>query len=155
MDHYVLAFAHMIPADGANNLILIQRAKADWQQGMLNLPGGQIHDDEFIEAAAFRELREETGIIASKPDIEVLGSIMGQSGCRVEVCFCPYRRWHAGIEQKPRTLTEEGTVLSMPWREAMKDQRLVPNLRLIIPLCMARLTGWAMMQGNQGWEVFV
>lgn len=153
MKRYVLAFAHMIPSDGANNLVLIERKKADWQQGKLNLPGGSVNDGELPEAAAFRELREETGIVAAKPDIKLLGSITGgSSGWWVDVCFCPYRRWFDGAEQAPRTLTDEGEIVSMPWRNAMHDPRLIPNLRIIIPFCQARAEGWQLNLGESDYE---
>lgn len=45
-------------------LLLIQRGKGGPLQGLWSLPGGRIEAGEPVRAAALREVREETGIVA-------------------------------------------------------------------------------------------
>jgi len=47
-----------------NSILLIKRAKAPWL-GLWSLPGGSLERGESAYEAAYRELKEETGIDAS------------------------------------------------------------------------------------------
>lgn len=54
-------------------VLLIQR-NIPPQKGSWALPGGFIDENETIEEAALRELREETGISLDEPSFELLGA---------------------------------------------------------------------------------
>jgi 8-oxo-dGTP pyrophosphatase MutT (NUDIX family) len=137
---YVIAFAWSVHAP--NEVVLIERTKNDWQRGKLNLPGGSIEPGESVIAAAVRELREETSIVASEMDVKHLG-VIACEGWSVDVCFCPYRIVRGGEANTARTMCpDEGNIITVPVREALADPRLMPNLQIIIPLCRDRLSGW-------------
>ncbi len=148
---YVLCFAHGMPGAQTQSIVLIERAKADWQHGRLNLPGGSIHVGyETVEEAAVRELKEETGIEAMRNATRVLG-VMDCGNCQVHVCWVPY----LSDRNEPRTLSDEGTIIEMYWTQALNDPRLIPNLQVIIPLCQARLEGWKFVQAENDENMFV
>ena len=59
--------------DGDLQVLLIERGEAP-HQGAWALPGGFVREDENLDAAATRELMEETGISADQFHLEQLGS---------------------------------------------------------------------------------
>jgi 8-oxo-dGTP pyrophosphatase MutT (NUDIX family) len=142
MKQYVIALATQIPHIDTQSILLVERVKEDWQKGRLNLPGGSIEPGEPPELAAVRELEEETGVRASVADTKVMGMMLC-GDCIVHICLCPFRDWFNGGKQVPRQM-EDQPVHYLPWRQVMHDPRLIPNLRIIIPLCNSRLTGWTL-----------
>lgn len=45
-----------------NNVILIKKAKPDWQAGRYNFPGGKVELNEFGFPCIIREFKEETNL---------------------------------------------------------------------------------------------
>lgn len=137
---HILCFAQPIPVKPTKDVLLILRNKDDWQKGKLNLPGGKIEPGETPIEAAFRELKEETGIACSVLDIRILGELYCNDGI-IPVAYCPF---HTSANA-PRTMSpEEGAIVSMPAQHALADPRLIPNLKLMIPLCQAGISGWSL-----------
>ena len=59
--------------DGRLNVLLIERG-LEPHRGRLALPGGFVHSDEDLPAAAERELLEETGVLQQSGHLEQLGT---------------------------------------------------------------------------------
>lgn len=131
---YVLSFAHT----GTNNVLLIEKNRPEWQKGKFNLVGGKIEPGENPMDAALREFHEEAGIKADK--IKELGMISGTWG---EIyCYNIYLdKDVVSSSDFPRVCDGE-TLFWKPWDEIKNSHRLMPNLKVIIPLCMAEFENW-------------
>ena len=92
-------------------LLMCRRAKNPYK-GMLNFVGGKIEDGETDEAAAYRELREETGITGEDVRLtHVMDFIYYQS----DIVLMLY----AGRLRHDVTLTEEEN--SLLWVDRTED----------------------------------
>lgn len=151
---YVLVYADMVPARGGSSVLIIERAKKDWQFGRMNLLGGHVEEGETPVAAGIRELLEESGIHASTPDCHAVG-VMEGDGWRVHVVRCPWHEKYGGVFQLP-TDSAEGPITRVPVNVVTSLPKLIPNLRLIIPLVDAGVTGWTLKPTSDdelGWSI--
>lgn len=130
---YVLIFPR---ARSRERILIIEKNRPAWQAGALNLCGGKIEQGESVEDAAVRELQEETGIGAiGKP--ERLGVIVGTNAKIYVVAVLVDDE--SPIVPRPE---ETERVSWRHWDSLKNDARLIPNLKVILPLCMSSLSGW-------------
>lgn len=118
----------------SHQTLLVLKNKPAWQRGRLNLLGGKVEPGETPQEAAVRELFEESGLAGDNPD--VLGKIYGVD-C---VIWCISVRVY-NSELSPRS-EETELVQWYSWNEVKDDPRLIPNLRVIIPLMRMNVFGW-------------
>lgn len=135
MTEYVLCYVR----DLCGDILAIERKKQDWQQGKLNLPGGRIEVGETAEQAAIREIKEEANIDATSATL--IGSMHYPEAC-VYVLDCDFNPDDNEVKS-----STEGEVLWMTCPELLRDPRLIPNLRVIIPLAVADVRGWKLSPG--------
>jgi len=130
MKEYVCCF---IEHEGS--VLLIEKIKPEWQRGLLNLPGGSIEEGETPEMAAARELYEEAGILSFH--VFPIGVIQGQK-FRVHVI--------GHVSQHPEMWNQKTNepVFWLPTRDAVDHPKLIPNLRIIIPLASKGVHGWTL-----------
>ena len=144
MTEYVLTHARQVRPDDntLDKVLLILKDKPAWQKGRLNLLGGKIEPGETPAEAAFRELKEESGIHGwTLPRVH--GKIIGVD-CVVHCCTvdvsCSAARWRTSPILPREEETEK--VEWYDWRAVRVDLRLMPNLRVIIPLLHMGVAGW-------------
>lgn len=123
--------------DENQNVLVIHKERPAWQAGRINLPGGKMEAVDVDPIAAIvREMEEETGWYAIRTDCELVGEIHDNDSCiyvvRINSLYGPGRR---------RSVETENIEL-LPWRELQIDPRLIPNLRLVIPLVQSEVRGW-------------
>jgi len=132
MKEYVLI--HVRPWK-TNITLLVLKEKPAWQKGRLNLVGGKVEEGESPQEAAERELQEEAGWPADK--MTLMGEIIGND-CVVH-CFLAEMNYYK--QPKPRA-EEIEKVAWYAWEDIKDDYRLMPNLRIIIPLLKMEVKGW-------------
>ena len=124
MKHYVLGFAFDLALD---QLVLIEKARPDWQRGRFNGVGGAIEAEEDPIDAMVREFREETGIEIYS--WMLLGTLTGHLwDCRTYVAFDD-RMKHC------RTTTDERIEFFHPQD---LPANVIPNLRWLVPAALGR-----------------
>lgn len=143
MTEYVLVHARCFDDGGANKVLLVLKDKPVWMSGKLNLCGGKVELGENIFDAAQRELLEETGLICVNGNMNYCGVIHG-TDC---IVYC------VSIDVSPKKALiprEEETeaVAWYSWADIKNDERLLPNLRLIIPLLHMDSRGWSITDQN-------
>ena len=74
---------HILPVDDDGNLLLVRQYRAAAGKELLETPAGGIEPGENVEAAAQRELREETGYRAK--DFKLLASVYSSPGFCTEL----------------------------------------------------------------------
>lgn len=133
--------------------MLVLKNKPAWQKGRLNLVGGKVEPGETPQQAAKRELAEETGfssdhiMIDSVSDPTLCGKILGVDS--VIYCFVCSLHCPSNIQPSPEPRADETeTVAWHHWDEVKDDPRLIPNLRVIIPLLNQDSRGWTIVDQN-------
>lgn len=127
--HYVLGFLF---TPDYERVLLIRKAKPEWQKGLLNGVGGKIElADHWPLLAMRREFNEETRINAS---FWLQFAVMQSEGWTVHCYVSHLRRelmtGYEGSEQEPVDLYEIA---------ALNPSACVPNLMWLLPMAQAHL----------------
>jgi len=60
-----------------DEIVLLKKARPEWQKGLLNLPGGHVEGGESARQCMAREWAEETGVVTQPEEwtqrLEILG----------------------------------------------------------------------------------
>lgn len=137
MKEYVVIFASISPEIEQREVLLVLKDRPEWQKGKLNLPGGKIEEGESPVAAAVRELKEETGLDPIGVEPKIMGTIKGQQSLiysvNIRVPFYTKLSPREGETEVPNWYF---------WSFIKNDERLMPNLRITIPLMKDEISGW-------------
>jgi 8-oxo-dGTP diphosphatase len=138
MKEYVLGFMFDIPAE---QVLLIKKAKPDWQAGRLNGVGGKVERYEVPHAAMVREFKEETGVDEENWE----ETILFYNDMAVVYCFRafrPIKTLHTARLNTQVSLAEEPCEI---YSVKFLPSTVLPNLHWLVPFHACRTTldeGW-------------
>lgn len=123
---YVVGFAFNV---SRNYVVLIRKARPEWQAGKLNGIGGHVETGESHLIAMVREFYEETGVDTEPNRWERYARLTGlHSG----VDF--FRFFDSSISAV-RTTTDEP--VDIYWvTDVLRDDDVLPNLKFLIPMAL-------------------
>ena len=122
-------------------VVLIRKARPEWQRGLLNGVGGRIEEarGEVSTDAMVREFFEETGVAVYHDDWVKFHVERWPNGNSVHFFTCQLRP-----DQHPRTMTDESieTVL-WDWRSRLNEgwDGFMYNLCYLVPMAFCHLIG--------------
>lgn len=139
---YVVVFAKLV--SNSDQILVVEKNKPEWQAGRYNLVGGKIEAGESPEQAAIRELEEESGLKpVTKP--QMMGAIFGSWG----TVYCVRIAVFDGKIQQGIGETEK--VMWVRWDNLRDNPKLIPNLRVIIPMMMNGVQDWVVEDEGPSW----
>lgn len=132
-------------------LVLVEKDKPKWQIGRWNLPGGKIEENELPERAAIREFVEETGILAFNCTQKgiICGGDCPAQGDGFSI-YCYQMQSIVNYNLNPHE-SETQKVFWAKWSEIKDNERLMPNLRVAIPLMAANCNNWIITDNSPSW----
>jgi len=124
MQSYVVGFAF---SEDTNHILLVRKLRPAWQQGSLNGIGGKIEPGEAPMEAMQRECLEESGLCLEWEQRGLMRGVNGDGSpfeCHIFYAFSD-AVW--AFEQR------EDEPLGVYGVEALRDEKLIANLRFLIP----------------------
>lgn len=116
--------------ENPQSMLLIKKNRPDWQAGKLNIIGGHIEDGESPQAAAIREVLEETGLFLD--DARAFCILNTQTPARAVVYF--FVAEHDGLSNFSQKTDEE--IVEVHIDHAVDAPDVIPNLKYLIPLAL-------------------
>jgi 8-oxo-dGTP diphosphatase len=136
MKDYVCGFLFN---EARDRVVLIKKARPEWQAGRLNGVGGKVEPGESSDEAMRREFIEEAGVDVSGWELTVV--VNGSSNAHLR--GAPEAEWRVNfyrafvpdnVLNAVRTMTDESVNTYM--LSVMDYAPVNPNLKWIVPLCV-------------------
>lgn len=125
MKRYVVGFVF---SPDRSQVLLIQKARPEWQMGKLNGVGGHVEKGEMVREAMIRECQEESGIL-----IENWIHVVQLFGSDFHIDF-----FYSTLLIMPITVKNPDATEPVAWYpvETLSVLKTLPNLQWLIPLCL-------------------
>lgn len=127
MTLYVSGFMY---SPGHKKVVLIQKKKPAWQEGLLNGVGGKIENGETPEMAMAREFKEETGVSTPPEAWKVFSTITGEGKYKIYFLSAT----HSDYIHAQTIEAEEVGIYEV---DALPDH-VIHNLKWLIPMSLDR-----------------
>lgn len=154
MTEYVVVDAFPVEPNHAQKVLLVHKNRPDYLKGIFNMVGGKLEPGENPIQAAIRELQEEAGLdelqnydpMVFYPS-EYCGMVLGTKSSihcvKVPVSF----------RQKLTPRKEETEPVAwFDYCDALNHPKLMPNLRVVLPLIRSGARGWKLVVGHSDWH---
>lgn len=136
MNEKLKKYTLAIMANGTH-ILLVEKSKPAWQQGLLNGPGGHIEPVESMRECIVREVKEETGLVCIPESFLEFGIMEGYASVKGErerkwVCQL-YFRYTSLDEMAAATTQTPADLVSVVSIDLVKNNwsRLVDNIPLL------------------------
>ena len=139
MKKFVLV--HLRVKDDPNAVLLVHKDRPEYLKGRFNLIGGKLEEGELPTDAAYRELKEETGIDLDDKNFNLSGVLKCRWTDQEHSIYCFY----VDVDEQLEIMPQPGETEYFSWydlQEMLKDPRLMPNLKMTIPLMNSGVKGW-------------
>lgn len=127
MKEYVLGFAFN---DERDEVLLIEKARPEWQRGRCNGLGGKVELYETPLNAMVREFREECGIDTKPESWKYMGLMQGPDWD----CHC-FRIYNVDIS-KANTLTDEAVIIAKVEKVLCGKIKTISNIPWLVALAL-------------------
>lgn len=138
MTEYVIVYVkHPVTKEG----LFILKDKPAYLADRINLLGGHVEEGETVIEGGRREIKEESGLDVGQ--VRKYGAIVGDNF--IVHCLRAYLYYGSPTEINPR----EGETETVFWDNiaaALLNDKLMGNLRVIIPLLEMEISGWELSE---------
>lgn len=124
--NYVVGFCFK---QDASEVVLIQKLRPEWQNGLINGVGGKVEPEEDFSDAMVREFEEETGVKTTLESWDWRARILLNHG-RIDV----FTVFNDDYFSAAKTVEEE-QIVKLPTNR-LRHFPVVPNLKWLIPFLL-------------------
>ncbi len=135
MKHYVLGFAYDRREEA---VLLMVKARPEWQRGRMNGVGGEIKSGETPRQAMVREFREETSVETDEDKWTYFACI--EANDHTVHCFAAVNVARMG-EGCVKNQDKTEPLIWVYYALLQSCQFLIPNLKYLIPLAVTQTIG--------------
>lgn len=126
MKHYSLGFMFY-----KNHVVLIKKARPEWQKGLLNGVGGHIEEGESALDCMIREFKEETGIFTTK--WTQIAHVFREGDFRMAV-------YKSSLKEKVPLVSEPSEPTDWYDLDKLNRNEMISNLPMLLTIALEPLT---------------